>query len=90
MSVCPFVTLTKKTTPLLTVKKMIRISGERAYHPLQEKEAAFSNIYIYICIYIFQFSTEFLKNIFLKISLQFIVEDGKLFHLIRKLCFYCQ
>ena len=40
-SVCPFVTLTKKSILLLHYdsRKIIRVSGERAYHPLQENEA---------------------------------------------------
>ena len=42
-SVCPFVTLTKKPTPfIIDSRKIIRIAGERAYHPLQENEAIFS------------------------------------------------
>ena len=37
----------KKPTPpsLLTVEKIIRISGKRAYNPLQENEAIFSKKY---------------------------------------------
>ena len=37
-----------------------------------------------------KFNLNFLKNNFLKISLHFLVEDGKSFHLICKLLFYCQ
>ena len=43
-SVCPFVTLTKKaySSFIIDSRKIIRISGERAYHPLQENEEIFS------------------------------------------------
>ena len=47
-SVCPFVTLTKKAYSFFIIdcRKIIRISGERAYyHPLQENEAIFSKNY---------------------------------------------
>ena len=38
-SVCPFVTLTKKAySSIIDSRKIIFISGERAYHPLQENE----------------------------------------------------
>ena len=41
-SVCPLVTLTKKAySSIIDRGKIIRISGERAYHPLQESEAIF-------------------------------------------------
>ena len=43
-SVCPFVTLTKAYSSfIIDSRKIFRISGERAYHPLQENEAIFSN-----------------------------------------------
>ena len=42
---------------IIDSRKIICISGERAYHPLQEIEAIFSKKYIF-----FQFLTEFLKN----------------------------
>ena len=35
-------------------------------------------------------SSEIFENIFLKISFHFLVEDGKPFHLICELFFYCQ
>ena len=42
-SVCPFVTLTKKAySSIIDNRKIIRISGERVYHPLQENEEIFS------------------------------------------------
>ena len=43
-SVCLFVTLTKKaySSFIIDSRKIIRISGERAYHPLQEDEEIFS------------------------------------------------
>ena len=46
-SVCPFVTLTKNAYPsfIIDSRKIIRISGERAYHPLQEDDAIFSKKY---------------------------------------------
>ena len=42
-SVCPLVTLTKEAYSSFIIgnRKIIRISGERAYHPLQENEAIF-------------------------------------------------
>ena len=45
--VCPFVTLTKKaySSFIIDSRKIIRISDERAYHPLQENEAIFSKNY---------------------------------------------
>ena len=51
LSVClsayPFVTLTKKKdySPIINSRKIIRIWGERAYHPLQENEEIFSKKY---------------------------------------------
>ena len=46
-SVCPFVTLTKKaySSFIIDSRKIIRVSGERAYHPLQENKAIFSKKY---------------------------------------------
>ena len=46
-SVCPFVTLTKEaySSFIIDSRKIIRISGERDYHPLQEKEEIFSKKY---------------------------------------------
>ena len=46
-SVCPFVTLTKKAYSFFIIdsRKIIRISGERGWHPLQENEAIFSKNY---------------------------------------------
>ena len=45
-SVCPFVTLTKKAySSIIDSKKIIRISGERVWHPLQENKAIFSKKY---------------------------------------------
>ena len=43
-SVCPFVTLTKKAYSFFIIdsRKTIRISGERAYNPLQENTEIFS------------------------------------------------
>ena len=42
-SVCPFVTLTKKAYfSIIDSRKKIRISGKRAYYPLQENEEIFS------------------------------------------------
>ena len=43
-SVCPFVTLTKKaySSFIIDCRKIIRISDERVWHPLQENEAIFS------------------------------------------------
>ena len=43
-SVCPFVTLTKKahSSFIIDSRKIIRISDERVWHPLQENEAIFS------------------------------------------------
>ena len=56
--VCPFVTLTKKAySSIIDSRKIIRISEERVWHPLQENEAIFSKN-----IYTFQFLTEFSKN----------------------------
>ena len=45
--VCPFVTLTKKAyfSFILHSRKIIRVSGERAYYPLQENEEIFSKKY---------------------------------------------
>ena len=42
-SVCPFVTLTKKaySSFIIDSRKIIRISGQRVWHPLQENEAIF-------------------------------------------------
>ena len=42
--VCPFVTLTKKaySSFIINSRKVIRKSGERAYHPLQENDEIFS------------------------------------------------
>ena len=44
LSVCPFVTLNKKAyfSFIIDSRKIIRISGERVWHPLQENEAIFS------------------------------------------------
>ena len=44
LSVCPFVTLTKKvySSFIINSREIICISGERAYNPLQENEAIFS------------------------------------------------
>ena len=44
LSVCPFATLTKKnySSFIIDSRKIICISGERAYHPLQENEEIFS------------------------------------------------
>ena len=47
-SLCPFVTLAKKKTYssfIIDSRKIIRISGERVWHPLQENKAIFSNKY---------------------------------------------
>ena len=45
-SVCPFVTLTKKAHSfIINSRIVIRISDERVWHPLQEKEAIFSKNY---------------------------------------------
>ena len=46
-SACSFVTLTKKaySSFIIDSRKIIRISGERAYHLLQENEAIFSKKY---------------------------------------------
>ena len=43
-SVCPFVTLTKKvhSSFIIDSRKIIRISDERVWHPLEETEAIFS------------------------------------------------
>ena len=43
-SVCPFVMLTKKaySSFIIDSRKIIRISGEKVWHPLQENEAIFS------------------------------------------------
>ena len=48
LSVRSFVTLTKKaySSFIIESRKIIRISGERAYHPLQENEAIFSKKYL--------------------------------------------
>ena len=42
--VCPFVTLTKKahSSFIIDSRKIIHISDERVWHPLQENEAIFS------------------------------------------------
>ena len=42
-SLCPFVTLTKKaySSFIIDSRKIIRTSGERAYHPLHENEEIF-------------------------------------------------
>ena len=47
LSVCPFVTLTKKTYSsfIIDSRKIIFISGERVWHPLQEYVAIFSKYY---------------------------------------------
>ena len=47
LSVCPFVTLTNKAySPfIIDGRKIIRISSERVWHPLQENEAIFSKKY---------------------------------------------
>ena len=49
LSVCPFVTLLKKaySSFIIDSRKIIRISGERVWHPLQENEAIFSKKYIF-------------------------------------------
>ena len=44
-SVCPFVTLKKAYSSIIDSRKIIRISGERVWHPLQENEALFSKKY---------------------------------------------
>ena len=42
MSVCPFVTLKKAYSSfIIDSRKIIRISGERVWHPLQENETIF-------------------------------------------------
>ena len=43
-SICPFVTLTKQaySSFIIDGRKIIHISGERAYNPLQENEVIFS------------------------------------------------
>ena len=43
LSVCPFITLTKKaySSFIIDSRKIIRISGERVWHPLHENEAIF-------------------------------------------------
>ena len=48
-SVCPFVTVTKKAYSfIIDSRKIIRISGEKAWHPLEENEAVFSkNTYFF-------------------------------------------
>ena len=45
LSVCLFVTL-KKVFSIINSRTIIRISGERAYNPLQENEAIFSKKYL--------------------------------------------
>ena len=47
LSVCPFVTQTKKaySSFIIDSRKIIRISDERVWHPLQENEAIFSEKY---------------------------------------------
>ena len=47
LSVCPFVTLTKNYFFIIDSRKIIRISGEKAYYPLQENEAIFKK-YIFL------------------------------------------
>ena len=44
LPVCPFVTLTKKaySSFIIDSRKIVRISGGRAWHPLQENEAIVS------------------------------------------------
>ena len=45
LSVCPFVALTKKAySSIIDSRKIICISDERVWHPLQENEAIFSKI----------------------------------------------
>ena len=46
-SVCSFVTLTRKaySSFIIDSRKIICLSGERAYHPPQENEAIFSKKY---------------------------------------------
>ena len=45
-SVSPFVTQTKKKAySLIDSRKIIRVSGERVWHPLQENEKTFSKKY---------------------------------------------
>ena len=83
-SVCPSVCLfvcnaNKKAYSIIDSRKIIRISGERAYNPLQENEEIFSKKY---------FSKIWSKFFFL-ILLHFLVENFKPFHLICKLLFYC-
>ena len=47
LSVCPFVTLTKKAYSfIIDCRKIIRISGEKVWHPLQENVATFSKLII--------------------------------------------
>ena len=61
-SVCPFVTLTKKaySSFIIDNRKIIRISGERVWHPLQENEAIFSKK-----IFFKSFRPNFQKNRYL-------------------------
>ena len=44
LSICPVITLSKKaySSFIIDSRKIIRISCERAYHPLQENEEIFS------------------------------------------------
>ena len=46
LSACPFVTLTKKAYSFFIIdsRKIIHISGERTYYPLQENKAIFKKI----------------------------------------------
>ena len=56
LSVCPLVALTKKAySSIIDSTKIIRISGERIYHPLQENEEIFSKKYFSkILVWIFE------------------------------------
>ena len=60
-SVCPFVTLTKKaySSFIIDSRKIIRISAERVWHPLQENEAIFSKKYF----------SKILERIFVKLHI---------------------
>ena len=51
VSVRPFVTLTKKaySSFIIDSRNIICISGERAFHPLQENEAIFSKNIFFNC-----------------------------------------
>ena len=57
-SVCSFVTLTNKaySSFIIDSRNIIRISGERAYHPIQENKEIFSK----------QFFSKILEQIFEK------------------------